>query len=80
MGKDETEGERQKREGMKWGRGRECEECTQTQGTPEHITTVTRPLILTPAVSVAMDTSRLGPSLHTHPILWPFTEALDPSS
>lgn len=35
-GKRRDGGRKTKSEGMKRGRGRECEECTQTQGTPTH--------------------------------------------
>ena len=82
MGKDEAQGEKTKSEGMKGAGAKNVKSVHKYRG-PEHITTVTRPLILTPAVLVTMDTSQLGPSLHPsahYPILWPFIEALDPGS
>lgn len=69
-GKRRDGGRKTKSEGMK-GAGAENVKRVHKYRGPQHITTVTGPLILTPAVLVTMDTSRLGPSLrpstHTSP-------------
>lgn len=60
MGKDEALGQRQKSERMKGAEAKNVKSVHKYRG-PSHITTVTGPLILTPAVLVTMDTSQLGP-------------------
>lgn len=60
MGKDEAQGQRQKSERMKGAGAKNVKSVHKYRG-PSHITTVTGPLILTPAVLVTMDTSQLGP-------------------
>ena len=62
-GKRQGRGRKTKSEGMKGAGAKNVKSVHKYMG-PQHITTVTRPLILTPAVLVAMDTSQLGPSLH----------------
>lgn len=71
-GRKRVKGEKTKSEGVKGAGAKNVKSVHKYRG-PEHITTVTRPLILTPAVLVAMDTSQLGtlpPPLRTlsHPL------------
>ncbi len=78
---------RQREKDKKWGnerrRGKECEECTQIQGTLTH-NHGNQALNFNPSCSRYhghLSIRTLPPLLHTHhPILWPFIGALDPSS
>lgn len=72
MGKDEAQGERHKSERMKEVGAKNVKSVHKYRG-PKHITTVTGPLILTPAVHVTMETTQLAASFspaHTpsHPV------------
>lgn len=60
MGNDEAEGAKTKKWRNEKGQAKNVKSVHKYRG-PEHITTVTRPLILTPAVLVTMDTLQLGP-------------------
>lgn len=61
-GKRRGGGRETKSEGMKGAGAKNVKSVHKYRG-PEHITRGTGPLILTPAVLVAMDTSQLGPFL-----------------